>query len=119
MCDYCFNNTYPSFPTDKDFEEFKLLLNEKLQQQNGLKYSGDKEKPDTEGINVYQCENCKTTWWLSKPEEGGRGFFIRDSDFLTYLKNRTRSNKIYSYGCIIYFILLVILIIVLSIYFPR
>jgi hypothetical protein len=116
MCKACFEKEYFGFPSEKDFEEFDLLLTKKLN-ESGLKYIGNKGRYLKFGYFIYKCENCNTTWWLSQPENAWRGFFAQEKNaklFLNKLQNGDNKKK---KGCFIILILscLIILAIILKI----
>ncbi len=111
MCNLCYDKPIPEFSSVNVFDEFKLLLNEKLKQKNGLQLTKDLET-DTEGIKIYKCENCQSIWWLASPKKNVKGFFIRDTDFTAYLKNTTRFYKMRTFIFIVVIVTMIIMMIV-------
>ena len=114
MCQQCFDKPI-QFSSQAVYKEFNALLNEKLKEPDGLKHTGGEERSATQGIQIYTCGNCGAIWWLSVPDKDTTGFFIRDADFLTYLKNGTRYYKLRYF----FLVLLIILMIVLAVFYQR
>ena len=78
MCDKCFNSEIKSFPTQKDFITFDLVLLMKIANDKSIKM---KENVLTawkdQGYSVYECVVCGQLWKLSQPDYANRGYFLR------------------------------------------
>lgn len=83
-CDKCFHGELHSFPTEKDYLDFDLVLTKKLANEKTIKHRrfvkvGEVQidTRDTEhiGYNVYECSNCGQLWALRDPDLADRGFF--------------------------------------------
>jgi hypothetical protein len=78
MCDACFNSEIRSFHSRKDFEDFDLLLTQKI--ANTLTMRMD-QFVNTEwkdiGYQVYECLKCGQLWRLRKPDVKQSGYFLK------------------------------------------
>lgn len=78
MCDKCFKTEIESFPTEKDFEEFDLVLTKKIANDKSIKmgkFVNIAEKAN--GYQIYECIVCGQLWKLSIPDYSIRGYFLR------------------------------------------
>jgi rubrerythrin len=78
MCDKCFNTEIKYFPTEKDFEEFDLVLTNKISNDKSIKlgkFVNIAEKAN--GYQIYECIVCGQLWKLSIPDYSIRGYFLR------------------------------------------
>lgn len=113
MCQFCFDESNRPFASASAYEAFKVVLNDKLQQPNGLHYSGKEPENKEDNFKVYTCANCKTVWWLSVPDGiEDKGFFIRESDFMNYMKRQTLMNKLSVWIFIITIVTIIIILLV-------
>lgn len=92
MCNKCFDNEFYSFPTYKDFEEFDLLLTQRLS-AGQLKSISDNGKYLDYSFIIYKCENCQTLWWLSMPENAWRGLFAQEQNAKLLLDKIYNADK--------------------------
>ena len=78
MCDKCFDEEIKSFPTQKDFEEFDLVLTKKIANDKNIRMG---EFVNTAwkdiGYQINECLICGQFWKLSAPDYSIRGYFLR------------------------------------------
>ena len=81
MCDACFNSEIKSFPTQKDYEEFDLLLTKKIGNERTVRMGQfvNTEWKDI-GYWVYECLDCGQLWKLGTPNSSLRGYFLKVSN---------------------------------------
>jgi hypothetical protein len=118
MCDKCFNNEIESFPTEKDYLDFDLILTKKLANEKTVKHIQfvktlekqiDSRDYEVSGYNVYECIYCGQLWALRDRDNSDRGYFKKVSKQTIYndiLAFKTK-KKI---GCFILSILVIIVI---------
>ena len=109
MCSVCFDEEFMLFPYSEDFGEFDVELKTKL--ANGdiiFKSMGVENFPHS----LYECSQCKITWWLSLPENNWRGFFVHRDTGRLMLKNITHVNKRQTSNCLFFFAVLIVLMVV-------
>jgi hypothetical protein len=114
MCNNCFDKGYKKFQTQKEFEDFDILLTKKLG-KGQLNYIKDDGVYLKFGYNIYQCSECGTNWWLSTPDIAWCGFFLDEKNGIKLLDElglERRSRKI---GCLLFFVIVICLIIYLII----
>ncbi len=100
MCSQCFDKEYASFPNYWGFEQFDVLLTQKLQAPKGLRYVGVKQIEKTFSTSTYKCETCGTTWQLSEPDNAWRSFFLTEANAAARLNKTVRNDKLRSLGCL-------------------
>ncbi|RDI56158.1 hypothetical protein [Flavobacterium glaciei] len=106
MCNNCFDKGYKNFETQTEFENFDVLLTQKLG-KGQLKYIKDDGVYLKFGYSIYQCFECRTNWWLSVPDVAWRGFFLEQKNAIKLLDElglEKRSRKI---GCLLLFLIIV------------
>jgi len=76
-CDTCFVNEYSLFDSEKKWLEFDLELTKKLgsDKMKYLKFKNDGKRDKDDGVNIYECTNCKQKWKLRDPDYSDRGYF--------------------------------------------
>ncbi|RYG08877.1 MAG: hypothetical protein EOO07_24845 [Chitinophagaceae bacterium] len=84
MCDKCFHSEFHSFPTEKNYLDFDLVLTKKLANEKTIKHKRfvktgevqiDTRDAEHIGYNVYECLNCGQHWALRDPDLADRGYF--------------------------------------------
>src|SRR5574343_632799 len=97
MCNFAFNNDIEKFEDSKTFEKFDLQLDKKRalsQDQKGLVTIDNNGAYLDCYFQILRCNNCGTIWWLSTPDNGWRGFFMRESNAKIKIKGlKTDDNK--------------------------
>ncbi|TDD98817.1 hypothetical protein [Flavobacterium sandaracinum] len=107
MCKKCFTKEYPKFNSTEEFEVFLKEFDEKIA-KSIIFIKQEKYKSDIHSI--YACENCKTIWWLSDPDNHWRGYFMKAINAKNYIDDDERNGKILKYGCLLIFLILTIFI---------
>jgi hypothetical protein len=112
MCDACFNKEIPRFVTHEEFEKFDLELSKKIKplSESGLKYLGDSEFALDIGYGKYLCQNCKTEWWYSEPDNAWRGFFVRKENGKHVVVKYQQDSKKKPYGCIVVLVIITVIV---------
>jgi hypothetical protein len=89
MCEKCFNREIKSFPAYWDFDEFYDDFTRKFNRETGLKSAGSA----LNSVDIYECQNCQTIWWLSRPDLSWRGFFLKENTAKVYLKELAQRGE--------------------------
>ena len=109
MCVKCFDKEIFRFESESNFREFEKKLEEK---SKFLELISSKHNYLNDFHYVYTCENCKTNWWLSIPENAWRGYFLTENKAKEHIEKLKKSDAKKKNGCLILLgILLLILII--------
>lgn len=116
MCDACFNYEIKSFPTQKDFLDFDLILTKKLANDKTIKMLNFVEtstkyigKGDYEsfGYQIFECTKCGQLWGFRDADNADRGFFKKLTKEIIDKDYAKRGRK--DYGCLIAFIIIILL----------
>ncbi|MFC7772977.1 hypothetical protein [Flavobacterium sp. GCM10027622] len=112
MCEKCFENNIYKFRSEIEFKEFEKDFDLK---NKFLKIDNSQQEYLNDFQYVYNCENCKTIWWLSLPENAWRGYFLKEESAKKHIEEIRKDDKRKKVGC---FILLgIIIFIIISISF--
>ncbi|MAY52471.1 MAG: hypothetical protein CMC75_04295 [Flavobacteriaceae bacterium] len=111
MCEKCFQSGIYSFKSYDEFKEFERLIDQKIR---GGVITGIGERNELNFYNLtYHCSNCNEIWFLSDPDNSWRGYFLTKNQAIDYENKIDREGKIRARGCMIGFVLLILLIIYL------
>lgn len=98
MCDKCFNKEYTKFDSTKEFEIFLNEFNAKIAKSI---HFVKQEKYKTDNHKVYTCDNCKSLWWLSDPDNHWRGYFMKAENATKLIDKDEQKGKIIKFGFIL------------------
>ena len=90
MCDKCFDKEYKKFGTDKEYEDVKFNLEQKLSEKDGLFLLSDftvYDKP----VFKYKCNQCNNYWFLV-----ANNFLVQEKTFEEEAKSRVIGQQIAS-----------------------
>ncbi|RKD85040.1 hypothetical protein [Mangrovibacterium diazotrophicum] len=79
MCKHCFDNEFPSFPSEDDWLKFDLELTKKLgsDKMKQIEFRPDGIRDKDDGEYIYQCNFCHEKWKLKDPDYSFRGYFMK------------------------------------------
>lgn len=118
MCDFCFYNDIDRFEDYKTFEKFDLQLDQKRslkQDQNGLIVVDNNGSYLDCYFQILKCNACGTIWWFSTPDNAWRGFFMKEANAKNKIKEFRKSDQKKRFGCLVFILLIVLIVIVCSI----
>ena len=78
MCPDCFEKEFKSFPSEKEWQEFDLLLTKKLGSNKmiEIEFRADGKRDKDDGEYIYECLACREKWKLKEPDYSFRGYFL-------------------------------------------
>lgn len=113
MCEKCYTNEIHSFPAYWDFDEFYSEFTLKLNREIGVKSVGSAFTT----VDIYDCQSCHTIWWLSRPDNSWRGFFLKENTAKVYLEELAQRGvenwKKAKKGCLLFILFTTIVLFVL------
>ncbi len=113
MCDDCSNHLTYKFDSQKEFEDFETIVQNKC--INNKLTIIKREETDYfapfDSYEFYKCNSCGQIWILSIPENAWRGFFLTQDKGLEYTKKIREKDKIRRIGCLVIIIALTLVII--------
>ena len=112
MCKYCFDKQYESFASRREFQDFDLILTQKLGKEYLLFVENVTLNFGGIGYYIYKCHYCKTVWYLSEPDEYWRGFFLPKKQAKVVLKSLQKKDSRLRWGCVLVSIIVVMAILV-------
>jgi len=98
MCDKCFNKEFLGFGSNKEFEIFLKDFETKIAKSV---HFVKQEYYKTDNHTVYSCENCKTLWWLSDPDNHWRGYFMKADNAKKIIEKDAQRLAVFKYACIL------------------
>ncbi len=105
MCKDCFEKNMMGFPSEKDYNDFIQILDEKVKTRK-MKFNDSLENStNILGIDfrVYAtCNSCREDWVLEIPDHANRGYFLNKKGVEIYYTERNKqSRKVKRNGLII------------------
>ncbi len=79
MCPNCFEKEFKNFPSEKEWQEFDLLLTKKLgsNRMKQVEFQPDGKRDKDDGEYIYECLVCGEKWKLKEPDYSFRGYFLK------------------------------------------
>jgi hypothetical protein len=108
MCDNCFQNLIYKFDSQKEFEDFETIIQNKCinKKLEIIKREETDFWAPFDSYEFYKCSSCGQIWILSIPESAWRGFFLTQDKGLEYTKQIKENDKIKRIGCLVIIIVL-------------
>jgi hypothetical protein len=108
MCDECFKDLIYKFDSQKDFENFETIIQNKCltKKLEIIKREETDLWAPFDSYEFYECNSCGQVWVLSIPENAWRGFFLTQDKGLEYTKQIKEKDKTKRIGCLIIIIVL-------------
>src|SRR4051812_22562777 len=103
MCNDCFNKLIYKFDSQKEFEDFEIILRNKC-------IAGKLAIIKMEEIDAYaafdpyeyfKCNSCGEIWIHSFAKDAWRGFFLTQKEALKFTKDLKEKDKIRRIGCLV------------------
>ena len=111
MCKKCFENNIYRFENQSQFNEFEENFNLK---DKFITIVNSTHTYLNDSHYVYNCENCKTVWWLSIPENAWRGYFLKEKEAKNHIEKMRKSDEKKKYGCFFIIFITILFIILFS-----
>ncbi len=111
MCDECLENLIYKFDSQKEFEAFEAIVQNKCinKKLEILKREEADFWAPFDSYELYKCNSCGEIWALSIPENAWRGFFLTRDKAFEYTKQIKERDKIKRIGCLVVIIVLALL----------
>jgi len=107
MCEKCFKKEHENFPSSKDFEEFQSDFDQ-LDETNFQHVRNGNFKFY---YNEFECENCNEIWWISKPDNGWRGYCLKKDNAIAYIQKLQKQDQNARIACILLVLFVLIFIV--------
>ena len=110
MCDDCFENLIYKFDSQKDFEDFETIVQNKCinKKLTIIKREVTDSFAIFDSYDFYKCNSCGEVWTLSIPDNAWRGFFLTQDKGIEYTKILKEKDKIRRIGCLVIIIVLIL-----------
>lgn len=107
MCEKCFESNIYKFESEFEFNQFEMKFDFK---NKFLKINNTQHEYLNDFHFVYNCDYCKTVWWLSMPDNAWRGYFLKEENAKKHIEKIRKEDRSKKIGC---FILLGLIIFIL------
>lgn len=115
MCEKCFEKEIESFSSEDYFKQFEIVLEQKLQQTDGLFFFRQSSDSDLLNHTIYSCRSCSSKWYFQVPDGLVSGFFLHEKNGLALIeKVKNNDTKRRTIVVVICAIVMVICLIVLA-----
>jgi len=108
MCDDCFKNLIYKFDSQKEFEDFETIVQNKCLSKKLTIFK--REETDSlvpfDSYDFYKCNSCGEIWTLSIPDNAWRGFLLTRDKGIEYTKKLKEKDKVRRIGCLVIIIVL-------------
>lgn len=105
MCDDCFKDLIYKFDSQKEFEDFETIIQNKCitKRLEIIKREETDFWAPFDSYEFYKCNSCGQTWILSIPENAWRGFFLTQDKGIEYTKKIKKQDRVRKIGYLIIF----------------
>lgn len=102
MCDDCFKDLIYKFDSQKEFEDFETIIQNKCitKRLEIIKRAETDFWAPFDSYKFYKCNSCGQTWILSIPENAWRGFFLTQDKGIEYTKKIKKQHTVRKIGCL-------------------
>jgi hypothetical protein len=107
MCDDCFRNLIYKFDSQKQFEDFETVVQNKCISN---KITIIRSEQIDSFASFYKCNSCGQIWTISIPENAWRGFFLTEDKGIDYTKKLKEKDRVRGIGCLVVVIVVTLVI---------
>jgi hypothetical protein len=96
MCDNCSKDLKYRFDTQKEFEDFETIIQNKCidKKLEIIKREETDYLAPFDSFEFYKCNSCGQIWTLSIPENAWRGFFLTENEAIKHWREIKRKDRI-------------------------
>jgi len=113
MCNDCFKDLKYKFETQKEFEDFETIIQNKCidKKLEIIKREETDYFAPFDSFEFYKCNSCGQIWTLSIPENAWRGFFLTETESIRHSRELRKKDRVKGlFGLAIIFIVIATII---------
>ncbi len=110
MCNDCFNKLIHKFDSEKEFENFEIILRNKCIESKIVIVEVD-HWAGVDPYEYFKCNSCGETWVHSFAKDAWRGFFLTQKEAIKFTNELREKDKVRRIGCLVIIVILILVVI--------